>query len=107
MNTYDTAALPIGTTEVKAFFNNVSNLDDLMLGPEVAYPDRKLVMRQSWAGLQKQVNDFLAAMGFEPTHLVYVDGSPLSVARPTQLIDRAGSVYRVKMPATLDRKSVV
>lgn len=99
-NTYDTSALPIGTTDVKALFNNASNLDDLLLGPSPSYPDRKGFRRQSWAGIEKMVADFLAAMGFEATHLVYVDGTPLTVLRPTQLIDRAGLIYKVKMPAT-------
>jgi hypothetical protein len=50
--------------------------------------------------MEKMVADFLEAMGFEAAHLVYVDGSPLTVLRPTQLIDRAGSVYKVKQPAS-------
>lgn len=99
-NTYDTAALPIGTADAKAFFNNVSNFDDLMLGPSPSYPDRKLRRRQSWAGMEKLVTDFLQEMGFEAAHLQYVDGVPLTVLRPTQLIDRAPSVYKVLSPAT-------
>lgn len=98
-NTYLTGN-PIGSAAVKDLFDNASNLDDLLLGPSPSYPDRLLKRRQSWAGLEKQVNDFLESMGFEATHLQYVDGTPLTVLRPTQLIDRAGSVYKVKAPAT-------
>lgn len=99
-NTYDTAALPIGTASPKALFNNASNLDDLMLGPAPAYPDRKGKRRQSWAGMEQAFQQFLVNTGFETAHLVYVDGSPLVVSRPTQLIDRAGLTYRVKLPAS-------
>ena len=110
-NTYDTSGLPLGTTSPKALYNNTSNLDDLMIGPNPRYPDRKNQLRWSWAGIEStfttgmtafenSFNQFLISSGYEPTHLVYVDGSPLTVLRATQLIDRAGLVYRVKMPAT-------
>ncbi|KJJ18882.1 hypothetical protein HMPREF3150_02546 [Pseudomonas aeruginosa] len=39
------------------------------------------------------------AQGFEPGFLEYVDGSPLIVDRPTQLIQRDGNLYSVKRPA--------
>ncbi|HBP6021753.1 TPA: right-handed parallel beta-helix repeat-containing protein [Pseudomonas aeruginosa] len=42
---------------------------------------------------------WLAAQGFEPTPLEYVDGSPLIVDRPTQLIQRDGNLYSVQLPA--------
>ena len=99
-NTYDTTALPIGTTSPKALFNNASNLDDLLLGPSPSYPDRHGRRRQSWSGIETMVADFIQLMGFEAVHLTYVDGSPLVVQRATQLIDRAGSVYKIKSPAT-------
>ncbi|MGY2429624.1 hypothetical protein [Pseudomonas tolaasii] len=99
-NTYDTSMYPIGSTNPKVLYNNASNLDDLLLGPLFSYPDRFGVLRQSWAGIEKLVADFLQSMGFEATHLTYVDGTPLTVLRPTQLIDRAGSVYKIKTPAT-------
>lgn len=91
---------PIGTTSPFAFENNVSNLDDLLLGSSPSYPDRKLKRRQSWAGMEEAFQELLSQSGFESQHLTYIDGSPLVVSRQTQLIDRAGSVYRVKLPAT-------
>lgn len=110
-NTYDTSALPLGTTSPKALYNNASNLDEFVNGPQPRYYDRKNQLRLSWAGMESQFatsqtamqnsfNAFLISSGYEPTHLVYVDGTPLTVDRPTQLIDRAGLVYRVKMPAS-------
>lgn len=98
-NAYDTSMYPIGSTNPKVLSNNSSNFDDLLLGPAPSYPDRLLKRRQSWAGLENLVSGFLSSMGFEAVHLTYVDGSPLVVSRQTQLIDRAGSVYKVKMPA--------
>lgn len=110
-NTYNTASLPLGTTSPKALYNNASNLDEWCNGPQPRYPDRFGQLRLSWAGMESgfntaqtarenAFNQFLISSGYEPTHLVYVDGSPLTVLRATQLIDRAGLVYRVKMPAT-------
>lgn len=99
-NTYPTTQFPLGSTEVKVLFNNASNFDDAMNSELPSFYDRFNKRRETWAGMQKMVADFLEAMGFEATHLVYVDGTPLTVLRPTQLIDRAGSVYKVKMPAS-------
>lgn len=99
-NTYPTAQFPIGSTEVKVLSNNSSNLDDYMHTLLPSIVDRFGKRRESLEGLKKLVTDFLEAMGFEAVHLTYVDGSPLTVLRPTQLVDRAGSVYRVKQAAT-------
>lgn len=99
-NTYDTSAYPLGSTHPKVLFNNASNLDDYMHSILPSFPDRFGKRRETLEGLKKLVTDFLEAMGFEATHLVYADGTPLTVLRPTQLVDRAGSVYKVKMPAT-------
>lgn len=99
-NTYQTAQFPLGSTEVTVLFNNASNFDDALHTQNPNWVDRFGLMRQSWAGLENLFAQFMQSMGFEATHLVYVDGSPLTVQRPTQLIDRAGSVYKVKMPAT-------
>lgn len=98
-NTYSTGN-PIGSMSPKDLYDNASNLDDLMLGPVPSYPDRLGKQRQSWSGIEKLVADFLQNMGFEATHLTYVDGSPLIVLRPTQLIDRAGMTYKIRTPAT-------
>jgi len=98
-NTYSTRN-PLGSTSPKDLFDNASNFDDALNGPSPAWVDRFGKRRQSWIGLENLVTDFLSAMGFEATHLTYVDGSPLTVLRPTQLIDRAGIIYKVKTPAT-------
>lgn len=97
-NTYNTLN-PLGSTSPKDLFDNASNFDEGMNSALPSFYDRFQKRRQTWAGMQKLVVDFLEAMGFEATHLQYVDGTPLTVLRPTQLIDRAGSVYKIKAPA--------
>lgn len=98
-NTYNTLN-PLGSVAVKDLFDNTSNFDDAMNSTAPSFYDRFMKRRETWAGMEKQVSDFLEAMGFEATHLQYVDGVPLTVLRPTQLVDRAPSVYKVKAPAT-------
>lgn len=99
MNTYNTRN-QLGPTSPKDLYDNASNFDEAMNSTGPAFVDRFGKRRETWQGMQNIVTDFLAQMGFEATHLIYTDGSPLVVSRPTQLIDRAGSVYKVKQPAT-------
>jgi len=98
-NTYLTGN-PLGSTSPKDLFDNASNFDEGMNSLSPSFYDRFNKRRETWAGMEKMVSDFLESMGFEATHLTYVDGTPLTVLRPTQLIDRAGSVYKVKQPAS-------
>jgi hypothetical protein len=98
-NTYLTGN-PLGSSAAKDLSDNASNFDEGINSPGPSFYDRFNKRRETWSGMQKMVADFLEAMGFEATHLTYVDGTPLTVLRPTQLIDRAGSVYKIKAPAT-------
>lgn len=43
---------------------------------------------------------WLSASGFESPPILYVDGATLAVERPTQLVQREGSVYSVRIPAS-------
>lgn len=99
-NLYDTSMYPLGSTKPKVVYNNASNLDEAMNSESPWWIDRFGKRRQTWAGAEYEWQQFLINSGFEPVHLVYVDGSPLVVSRPTQLIDRAGISYRVKTPAS-------
>lgn len=93
---------PIGSTDARDLHDNAQNFDKLSVGPERSYPDRLGVFRKSWAGMEADFADFLAASGFEPEVLQYVDGSSLTVDRPTQLIERAatpGILYAIKLPS--------
>lgn len=99
-NTYDTSGEPLGSTSVRVLYNNASNFDDALNAFVQSWVDRFGRNRKTWWGFEQDFNNFLINSGFEPVHLVYTDGVPLQVDRPTQLIDRAGNVYRIKMPAT-------
>lgn len=43
---------PIGSTNPKDLIDNAQNLDYLILGPALLYPDRRGVNRLSWAGIE-------------------------------------------------------
>ncbi|EPB8981009.1 hypothetical protein ACRT4E_004554 [Pseudomonas aeruginosa] len=99
MTTYATGN-PLGSKDPRDLYDNAENFDTAMNDREnLAWSDRFGVSRKTWFGLEQQVADFLAAQGYEPVPLEYVDGSPLIVDRPTQLIQRDGNLYSVKRPA--------
>lgn len=93
---------PVGSTDARDLFDNAQNLDKFVNGQEHSYEDRLGVPRKSVAGMEADFTAFLAASGFEPEVLEYVDGSPLTVDRPTQLIERAstpGILYAIRLPS--------
>lgn len=98
-NTYLTGNA-LGSSAPKDLFDNASNFDEFMNSTAPSALDRFNRRRQTWAGAEYEWQQFLINSGYEPVHLVYVDGSPLIVSRPTQLIDRAGISYRIKTPAS-------
>lgn len=98
MTTYNTGN-PVPSADARDRYDNSQTFDEVVNGTLDSYVNRVGNPVKSLAGMNNEFNQFLINSGFEPTHLIYVDGTPLTVARPTQLIDRAGSVYRVKMPA--------
>lgn len=98
-NTYLTGNA-LGSSAPKDLFDNASNFDEFMNSTAPSALDRFNRRRQTWAGAEYEWQQFLINSGYEPVHLTYVDGSPLIVSRPTQLIDRAGISYRIKTPAS-------
>ncbi|HEJ1535778.1 TPA: glycosyl hydrolase family 28-related protein [Pseudomonas aeruginosa] len=100
MTTYATGN-PLGSKDPRDLCDNAENFDTAMNDREnLAWSDRFGVSRKTWFGLEQQVADYLAAQGYEPVPLEYVDGSPLTVDRPTQLIERDDNLYSVKLPAS-------
>lgn len=99
-NTYDTSGEPLGSKAPKVLYNNASNFDEAVNAFVMSWVDRFGRDRRTWWGFEQDFNNFLVNSGFESVHLTYVDGVPLQVDRPTQLIDRAGLIYRVKLPQT-------
>ncbi|EZN52941.1 hypothetical protein AJ75_03586 [Pseudomonas aeruginosa BWH035] len=102
--TYDTSDLPLGSKDPRVLYENAEHLDLAMNSLNQDRwmdrgPQRPPVARWTWWGIEQYVMQWLAAQGFEPTPLEYVDGSPLIVDRPTQLIQRDGNLYSVQLPA--------
>lgn len=62
-------------------------------------PDRLGVQRKTIHGMEQDFYNFLVRSGYELPALEYVDGSPLVVDRPTQLVSRTGQLYSVKVTA--------
>lgn len=92
---------PDGSSDPRDLSDNAQILDVIATDTsKMETPSRLGELLTTVAGLKQIVIDYLAAQGFEAIHLQYVDGQPLTVLRPTQLIDRGGSVYRVRMPST-------
>jgi hypothetical protein len=84
---------PVGSTDPRDLYDNMENLDLLLLGSNHSYPDRLGVPRRSWQGILQQVTDYLIAQGYESVYLVY--GAGVVVERQTQLVQRGGELYRV------------
>lgn len=99
MTTYDTGN-PVPSGDARDRFDNTQTLDELVNSEASTTTSRTGKILQTWKSLVSMFMTFMQNFGYEAAHLTYVDGSPLTVARPTQLIDRAGSVYKVKQPAT-------
>jgi len=92
---------PVGSEDPRDLYFNAGSLDVRTNSTTVTTtPDRFGVQRKTWHGMEQDFNAFLAASGFELPPLVYVDGSPLTVDRATQLIEREGFLYGAKLPAT-------
>lgn len=101
MTTYNTGN-PVPSADPRDRFDNSENFDSAVNGMDPTWVDRLGVPRKAWAGFEQDFAAFLAGSGFEPIVLQYVDGSPLTVDRPTQLIERAstpGILYSVKLPS--------
>lgn len=98
MTTYNTGN-PIGSTEAKDLFDNAQNFDRLVNDRSTpSYPDRLGVARRTWWGMEQDFNAFLQSTQFEMPPLVYAAG--LQILRSTQVVDRAGQLYRVLLPAS-------
>lgn len=82
-----------GSSDPRDLSDNAGGLDLAMAGANPSWNDRFGRPRMSWAGIERRVNDYLAAQGFEPTYLVY--GAGVVVQRQTQLVQRGGELYCV------------
>ncbi|HFH2505843.1 hypothetical protein [Pseudomonas aeruginosa] len=100
MTTYATGN-PLGSKDPRDLYDNAENFDAAMNDRvNTTWNDRFGVTRPTLKGYEEQFNYFLAGSGFENPPLIYVDGSPLTVDRATQIIDRGGNLYSVKLPSS-------
>lgn len=90
---------PVPSRDPRDLIDTVESLDIRATSLEVrATPDRLGVMRKTWYGMEQDFAELLAGSGFELPPIPYVDGQPLTVQRPTQLIEREGHLYSVSVP---------
>lgn len=90
---------PDGSGDPRDLYDNSEIIDKLVNGTELTLLGRLGKMLKTWSGMMADFTAMMSGFGYEPNHLVYVDGQPLQVDRTTQLIDYNGAVYRAKMPA--------
>lgn len=106
---------PVGSTNPKDLKDNAQNLDWLILGPALSYPDRLGVNRLSWAGIEssfaaaqaQRASDFNSAQaqraadyaaseasrGYE-NPVPYAAG--IALTRVTQLVQYNSELYKAK-----------
>lgn len=93
MTTYNTGN-PVPSTEVKDLYDNAENLDFLVNGPDVLYPDRLGNNRKSWAGMEQDFQTFLVGAGWQYIGDYDLDG-PLNITARNQIFARGAYLYRI------------
>lgn len=84
---------PDGSNSPFDLYDNSGIIDLLLTGPLGEYLDRLGVPLKSWRGIMQQVTDYLIDQSYESVYLTYSAG--VVVERQTQLVQRAGELYRV------------
>lgn len=97
MTTYNTGN-PVPSADARDRFDNSQTFDETVNSAELTTVARTGKTIRTLAGLENDFNVFLSGTAFELPPLAYVDGSPLQVDRATQLVERSGLLYSVKLP---------
>lgn len=84
---------PNGSDDPRDLIDNAKIADKLINSSDLAWPGRLGKSLKTWAGITRQVSDYLLEQGYEPLFLEY--GSGVTVVRQTQLVQRLGELYRV------------
>lgn len=93
MTTYATGN-PLGSTAVKDLYDNAQNLDDLVNGPALQYPDRFGVARKSYKGIETDALNALEQVGYVYTGPVaYAAG--ITITLPNQIFEKDGEYYKI------------
>lgn len=98
MTTYNTGN-PVPSADARDRYDNSQTFDELINSSEDQAINRIGQPLRTWRGMENAFDLFLANTAFELPPLVYVDGTPLQVDRPTQLIQRGSLLYSVKLPS--------
>lgn len=97
MTTYNTGN-PVPSADARDRFDNSQTFDEVVTGTAPTAMTRLGRPIKTLAGQQSDFDSFLTRTAFELPPLVYVDGAPLQVDRSTQLVQRSGLLYSVKLP---------
>jgi lysophospholipase L1-like esterase len=89
-NTYDTTALPVGTSDPRVLYNNASNMDEALHSLTAFWQDRFGKARKTWSGFEADVLAFFQNNGYE-TPVNYAAG--LSMTRYGQTVVYLGELY--------------
>lgn len=81
---------PVGSADARDLFDNATVTDNLINGQNNAYPDRLGKSRKSWAGIEKDFDDFLKNSGYE---LLGDYASGIEVTAYNQVIRDAGQFW--------------
>lgn len=88
-----TSASNSATTATQAAANAAAEFESIFQADQL---EREQEFDAAQADRDAQFKAQLLASGFELPAIPYADGTPLVIARPTQLIIRGGQLYRVK-----------
>ena len=87
--TYNTGN-PLGSTDPRDLYDNAENLDNLVNGETLSYPDRFGVSRRTLEGVQYSVDAVLGGLGYSPP-VAYTSG--ISLTLTTQTVEYLGQTY--------------
>lgn len=90
-NTYHTNN-PLGSTAVKDLSDNASNFDEAMNSESPSFLDRFGARRETWAGFEAAVENFLINAGYQDLG-AYAAG--VTFTQRNQVVDYQNSLYRV------------
>jgi hypothetical protein len=105
----------VGSTNPKDLIDNVQNIDYLILGPLLSYPDRRGVNRLSWSGIEasfaaaqtQRTTDFNAAQAQRAADYAASEANrgyeapvpyaaSIALTRVTQLVQYSSELYKAK-----------
>ena len=90
---------PNGSSYPEDLYDNSGIADLFVNGTEASYPNRIGQQQKSIYGMNAEFMEFLLKSGFEPAHLIYVDGTPLPCLLYTSPSPRDATLSRMPSSA--------